>query len=111
MLGKSEYGTEWYDDYSDFYYSSHTLFQHEVTTLSYGDFEGKDKQVEINPYFLGMNNNSMSSLSHDMATFNYGKGNTMVSTHDASRGHKDFEEASHFGISFRHFGVAVPKVD
>lgn len=30
----------------------------------------------------------------------------MVSTHDASRGHENFDDASHFGISFKHFGAA-----
>lgn len=34
VLGKGEYGTQWYDDYSDFHHSSHTLFQYEVTVGS-----------------------------------------------------------------------------
>lgn len=60
---------------------------HAVVHHSKEKFEGKGKEVEISPHFLCMNNSGMSSLSHDMATFNYGKGSdisvTMVGTHDA----------------------------
>lgn len=108
--------SQFYDTTIIYMDSSHKgtgFFQHSME-----DFIGKDKRVGISPYFWCMDNSGISSLSHDMKTFNHRDMSdidpTLVGTQDASIGYDNSDDASHYKTGLNIVALLIensPKVE